>query len=288
EVRFKDYGLKSFEVIDNGNGIAPEDYEPMALGHHTSRLASSSDLNSFGFRGEAPPLLSEGVNVTTATSAHLQAPMGVLTFDSAGHLASHSGIVALAQRETTITLMGLITPLHVRRKELERHAKQELRKALYLLTAYALVLCTANGETVGSKLRGMVNGGAYAGKKTVRLRTDGATSIRTSVSPLWGSIQPGNLPLSIEVVPERAVLRHREGDVRSQYVSFRPTTPPFSCSHIPGQSNACGGLMSRSLSGLFTPGAGLTRTDCKFFLHQWVAVCTRPIYNGPAGGGREV
>ena len=26
EVRFKDYGVKSFEVIDNGTGIAPEDY----------------------------------------------------------------------------------------------------------------------------------------------------------------------------------------------------------------------------------------------------------------------
>ena len=27
EVRFKDYGLKAIEVIDNGNGIAPDDYE---------------------------------------------------------------------------------------------------------------------------------------------------------------------------------------------------------------------------------------------------------------------
>lgn len=27
EVRFKDYGLKTIEVIDNGNGIAPDDYE---------------------------------------------------------------------------------------------------------------------------------------------------------------------------------------------------------------------------------------------------------------------
>jgi hypothetical protein len=27
EVRFRDYGLKSIEVIDNGSGIAAEDYD---------------------------------------------------------------------------------------------------------------------------------------------------------------------------------------------------------------------------------------------------------------------
>lgn len=27
EVRFKDYGLVSVEVIDNGSGLAPDDYD---------------------------------------------------------------------------------------------------------------------------------------------------------------------------------------------------------------------------------------------------------------------
>jgi DNA mismatch repair protein PMS2 len=115
EVRFKDYGLKSIEVIDNGSGIAPEDYESVgmlcllglflidnlgiALKHHTSKLASFSDLTSvltFGFRGEAISslcALAESISVTTATAT--QAPMGtVLTFNSAGRLTSHSGKVA--------------------------------------------------------------------------------------------------------------------------------------------------------------------------------------------------
>ena len=56
EVRFKNHGLDSIEVQDNGKGIAPEDFETLALKHYTSKLASYEDLTSldtFGFRGEA-------------------------------------------------------------------------------------------------------------------------------------------------------------------------------------------------------------------------------------------
>lgn len=31
EVRFKNYGLDSIEVIDNGDGVAPENYETIGL-----------------------------------------------------------------------------------------------------------------------------------------------------------------------------------------------------------------------------------------------------------------
>jgi DNA mismatch repair protein PMS2 len=118
EVRFKDHGLKTLEVIDNGSGIAPENYDSIgklssfassstssvnsfgtALKHHTSKLASFSDLTSvltFGFRGEALSslcALAESVTVTTATAT--QAPMGtILVFDKAGRLTSSNGKVA--------------------------------------------------------------------------------------------------------------------------------------------------------------------------------------------------
>ncbi|KAH9974898.1 histidine kinase-like ATPase [Lactifluus volemus] len=232
EVRFKDYGLKSIEVIDNGSGIAPEDYESVALKHHTSKLASFSDLTSvltFGFRGEAISslcALAESISVTTATAT--QAPMGtVLTFNSAGRLTSHSGKVA-RQRGTTVTVSGLF---------FERHAKREFGKALHLLTAYALVPCTRENSGVVLTVTNTPDGG----KKTTQLRTDGATSVRASVGALWGPKQLENLVdlnLPFKVVPEKAVLRRRE-----EVVEIRVE-----------------GLMSK-----FAPGAGRTGTDRQFF-----------------------
>ena len=56
DIRFKNQGLDSIEVSDNGKGISPDDYETIALKHYTSKLSSYEDLTSlqtFGFRGEA-------------------------------------------------------------------------------------------------------------------------------------------------------------------------------------------------------------------------------------------
>ncbi|EHL02939.1 putative DNA mismatch repair protein PMS1 [Glarea lozoyensis 74030] len=63
-VRFKNQGLESIEVQDNGDGISPQNYETLALKHHTSKLATYSDLTTlqtFGFRGEALSSLVIGV-----------------------------------------------------------------------------------------------------------------------------------------------------------------------------------------------------------------------------------
>ncbi len=67
----------------------------------------------------------------------------VLTFDNAGRLTSHRGKVTRqvcasahvslpcprTDSGVAVAIMGLFTPLPVRRKELERHTKRELRKA---------------------------------------------------------------------------------------------------------------------------------------------------------------
>ena len=43
-MRFKNHGLDAIEVQDNGSGIAPDDYDTIALKHYTSKLASYDDL----------------------------------------------------------------------------------------------------------------------------------------------------------------------------------------------------------------------------------------------------
>jgi DNA mismatch repair protein PMS2 len=112
EVRFKNYGLSTIEVIDNGCGISEEDHESigvfvccnmylnmldnsLALKHRTSKLEIFSDLlsvHTFGFRGEALSslcALSEQVTVCTATAATV--PMGtLLVLDGSGQIKKTS------------------------------------------------------------------------------------------------------------------------------------------------------------------------------------------------------
>lgn len=53
EVKLKEFGKDSIEVSDNGTGIAPLDYETIALKHYTSKISRFEDIEtvaSFGFR----------------------------------------------------------------------------------------------------------------------------------------------------------------------------------------------------------------------------------------------
>jgi DNA mismatch repair protein PMS2 len=62
EIKLKEMGTELIEVIDNGSGIDPENYEALAMKHCTSKLENFSDLisvQSFGFRGEALNALCE-------------------------------------------------------------------------------------------------------------------------------------------------------------------------------------------------------------------------------------
>ncbi|KAH9926661.1 DNA mismatch repair protein MutL [Epithele typhae] len=247
EVRFKEYGLDSFEVIDNGSGIRSDDHESIALKHHTSKLASFTDLESvatFGFRGEALSslcALADAVSVTTATAADV--PVGtVLEFERSGKLKDKKGRAA-RQRGTTVVVAGLFKPLPVRRKELERNAKREYAKALALLHSYALVPCAKENAGVRLTVTNTVNG--YV--KSAQLRTDGSASRRASVSSIWGPKTLESLVdlnLTFDVEPEAAMLRRlgkSADEENANQVHVR-------------------GLISK-----FVVGSGRTGTDRQFF-----------------------
>ncbi|KAG1728395.1 uncharacterized protein EDB91DRAFT_1162168 [Suillus paluster] len=245
EVRFLNYGLKSIEVVDNGCGIAPKDYESVALKHHTSKLAAFEDLSTvltFGFRGEALSslcALSDGVTLTTATAN--EAPMGtILEMDRNGRLRNSNSKVA-RQRGTTVAVSSLFKPLPVRRKELERNAKREFGKALNLLYAYALVPCATENRGV----RLAVSNQPEGGRKTIQLKTDGSPSVKASVTALWGSKGLDNvvdLDLSFDVQTEKAVLRRLDQESAS-------VTP----------------VKVRGLISKFAVGAGRTGSDRQYF-----------------------
>ncbi|KXN83171.1 Mismatch repair endonuclease PMS2 [Leucoagaricus sp. SymC.cos] len=217
EVKFKQYGLTSIEVIDNGSGIAEEDHDSIGLKHYTSKLATYADLTelqTFGFRGEALSslcALCQTVQITTSTAP----PMGTcLDLDSSGSIKQRKPVAR--KRGTTVSLKGLFTPLPVRRKELERNVKREFAKALNLLNAYALLPCALEP---GVRLR-VVNQ-LDSGARSQLITTHGEPSIRRALN-----IPEDDAPLMVSVrglISKFNVACGRTGtDRQFLYVNSRP------------------------------------------------------------------
>ncbi|KDQ22881.1 hypothetical protein PLEOSDRAFT_1051048, partial [Pleurotus ostreatus PC15] len=248
DIRFKHYGLRAIEVVDNGCGINEEDHESIALKHCTSKLSSFSDLttvHTFGFRGEALSslcALSESVTVTTSTKA----PMGTsLDMAPSGKVKKKSKVAR--QRGTTINIVNLFLPLPVRRKEFERNLKREFGKAITLLTAYALVPCSSIRLSVTNQLD--------SGNKSVQLRTNAASSVRGAVTALWGNKALDNivdLDLSLDV--------ERDKHATKRLAALQPDQDNADMASAASLSVFVKGLISK-----FSVNQGRSGTDRQFF-----------------------
>ncbi|KAI8639498.1 hypothetical protein BD408DRAFT_392295 [Parasitella parasitica] len=141
DVNFIENGIGGIEVVDNGCGIDPLDYESLALKHYTSKISNFEDLEkvlTFGFRGEALSSLCALSHLTVTTATKTQAPMGVkLVYDSNGILTSKTPISRTAG--TTLQLADIFHSLPVRRQEFRRNIKREYGKALVILQAYSII-----------------------------------------------------------------------------------------------------------------------------------------------------
>ncbi|KAK6085755.1 DNA mismatch repair protein MutL [Seiridium cupressi] len=180
EVRFKNQGLDSIEVQDNGGGITPENYETLALKHYTSKLSTYEDLTSletFGFRGEALSSLCALSKFSVITCLASDAPKGSrLEFETSGKLRGTS--VVAAQKGTTVSVEGLFNNLPVRRRELERNIKREWNKVISLLNQYACIL-------TGVKFS--VSQQPNKGKKIVLFSTKGNPTTRDNIINVFGA-----------------------------------------------------------------------------------------------------
>ncbi|KAF2402077.1 DNA mismatch repair protein MutL [Trichodelitschia bisporula] len=197
EVRFRNNGIDAIEVQDNGSGIAPADYETVALKHYTSKLASYADLTSlstFGFRGEALSSLCALSDFHILTARATDGAKGTrLDFEISGKLRGTS--VVACQKGTTVVVENLFKNLPVRRRELERNVKREYGKVLTLLQAYA---CISTGVKVA------VSNQPKKGKKVVAFATNANPTTRENIANVYGAktltaLIP--LDLSLEMVP---------------------------------------------------------------------------------------
>ena len=180
DVRFKNQGLGVIEVQDNGAGVSPQNYETLALKHHTSKLSTYSDLTTlqtFGFRGEALSSLCAVSRFSVITCMAEDIPKGSkLEFETSGTLKCTS--VVAAQRGTTVTVENLFSNLPVRRQELERNIKREWNRVVSVLGQYA---CIQTG------IKFTVSQQAGKGKKTTLFSTKGNQTTRENIVNVFGA-----------------------------------------------------------------------------------------------------
>lgn len=190
-MRFKNQGLDSIEVQDNGSGISQQNYETLALKHYTSKLSTYADLTTlqtFGFRGEALSSLCALSNFSVVTCTQEEAPKAnKLQFESFGKLTSTS--VVSGQRGTTVFVENLFHNLPVRRRELERNIKREWGKVVNLLNQYACVL-------TGVKFS--VSQQPTKGKRMVLFSTKGNLTTRDNIINVFG-VKTMNALITLEL-----------------------------------------------------------------------------------------
>ncbi|KAI9718552.1 MAG: hypothetical protein M1812_004003 [Candelaria pacifica] len=193
DVRFKNNGLDSIEVQDNGDGISPENFETIALKHYTSKLATYDDLNTlqtFGFRGEALSSLCALSEFGIVTAREGDAPKGTrLDFETSGKLKGTN--VVASQKGTTVVVQNLFYNLPVRKRELEKNIKREYGKMLGVLQAYA---CVSAG------LKFSVSNQMAKGKKIVVFATKSNPTNKENIVNVFGAkTSNGLIPLDLHL-----------------------------------------------------------------------------------------
>ncbi|RWW35188.1 hypothetical protein GW17_00000013 [Ensete ventricosum] len=207
EINLKEYGEEYFKVIDNGCGISPQNFQALAVKHHTSKISEFSDLHSlrtFGFRGEALSSLCTLGNLIIETRTKNE-PLGThLIFDHSGLVTAEKKIAR--QVGTTVTVEKLFSTL----------------PAYALIAKSVRLLCT---NTTGKNSKSMV------------LKTQGSSSLKDNIITVFGlstlqCLEPLNLCVSEGCKVEGFLSKPQYGSGRNLgdrqyfYVNGRPVDMP--------------------------------------------------------------
>ncbi|KAA1082571.1 hypothetical protein PGT21_007215 [Puccinia graminis f. sp. tritici] len=203
DVKFKNYGLESFEVSDNGTGIREQDLDTVGLNHHTSKISSFDDLaqvKTFGFRGEALSSLCALAKVTVQSATAATEPRGwILEFDKMGKVTSKK--TCSRPKGTTVNVQSLFHNLPVRRKQFSKDFKKHFAHAQTWLQAYGLI---------STNLSLNVSNHPAKGSKTFQFQTKCNSQIKQNFSNIFtpkACNMMVDLELRFKVKPDRTVLR---------------------------------------------------------------------------------
>ncbi|KAG7699743.1 hypothetical protein KL930_001624 [Ogataea haglerorum] len=194
-ITFKNHGIDSIEVSDNGTGIDEEDFDGICMKHCTSKLRKFEDVASvrtLGFRGEALGSLCAvaRVDITTSTK-NIQPRAYKLEYDQQGNLKNKQTVSRSCG--TTVLISDIFRTLPVRKTDLMKNGRREFQKAVTLLQSYALI-------KVGLRL--VVQHIDSRGRKSVLLATSGSQHLRSNVLSVFGAngmagLEPVDFQLNI-------------------------------------------------------------------------------------------
>lgn len=142
EVLFKNSGLDSIEIIDDGTGIGEDDFTSVCLKHCTSKLSTFeqlSEVSTLGFRGEALSSLCSVSNLRITTCTKENYPRATeLKYNAMGILVNKKKVIG-GIKGTSILVSNLFHNLPVRQKNLQKNLKREYNKAVSLLINYIII-----------------------------------------------------------------------------------------------------------------------------------------------------
>lgn len=236
DLRLKDYGVDLIEVSDNGCGVEEENFEGLALKHHTSKIREFADLTqveTFGFRGEALSSLCALSDVTIST-CHVSASIGTrLVLDHNGKIIQKTPCPR--PKGTTVSVQNLFYTLPVRHKEFQRNIKKEYAKMVQVLQAYCII---------SAGIRVSCTNQLGQGKRQPVVCTSGSSGMKENIGSVFGQKQLQSLVPFVQLPPSDSVCEE---------YCLSACGAPQSPFRISGFISQC------------THGAGRSSTDRQFF-----------------------